>query len=132
MRKEKKKRFNRIFLLDCSEQELMQNKRVFEMLDLAEEVLTFDKADEALQHLLQPGQVPDLVIAGSKMQDSDIRHFMRSYETLPEWVTGSCRICLLLEPVEQEEGEQFYHPLLYRTMHRPLCPFELMEDEDSY
>ena len=132
MKKKKEKKYKSIFLLDCSEQELLQNKRLLEMLDLAEEVHLFDSANEALLHLVQPGQVPDILITGPSMQDTDIKNFMRAYENLPAWVTGHCKVCLLLEPVEMEEENNFHHPLLHKTMHRPLCVHELMDEGGEY
>ncbi|MEW6470366.1 MAG: hypothetical protein AB1458_15735 [Bacteroidota bacterium] len=124
------KRYKEVFLVHACEQELMRNKRIFEMLDLAERVHTFSSAEEALYSLLQPGRVPDMLIAGSAMEDESIAGFMRRYENLPEWVTRQCKVYLLLPPLDELEAWDYHHRLLQKTLHQPFCAYELTEENN--
>lgn len=111
-------------------QELLRNKRVIRMLGLAGRIHIFDKADEALRSMVKPGNVPEVLITGTQMRDENIRGFMRRYRDLPPWVSRHCKVYLLMPPLNTGGGvhDDFYHPLVHKKTHWPLCVYEMMVD----
>ena len=123
-------KFKNIFLINNSEPEMLSDKRAIEMMDIAEKVSFSNKGDEALMCLMQPGNVPEIIIAGRQMQDMDISDFLTRFADLPEWVSGFCKVYLLLPaPDPQKEEQDYRHYKLSKTMHRPLCVYEILEEQ---
>lgn len=121
------KKVKAVYLVDADEKDLMRSKRIFEMLDLAEEVFTFNSANEALQSMNKPGLVPEIMIVSEQMSDTDIKGFMQRYQNLPAWLTNACTVYQLLPPIsiETDSDTNFNHELLRSTMHKPFCAQQL-------
>jgi len=119
-----------VYLIGTDEKVLMRNKRTFQLFDLSTQVFTFKSGSEALLNLMQPGQVPEVIIVSENTEDMDIDRFMHCYEHLPQWIKLHSRVYFLKEPIRMDEckADYYYHHMLHKTMHAPFCIYEMMDE----
>ena len=128
----KKPKYKNIFLVNASERETLSDKRAIEMMGMAQKVSVFGKGNEALMCLMQPGNMPEIIIASEKMRDMDITSFLSQFAHLPRWVSGFCKVYLLLPKLSAQTEEQNYrHYKISKTLHRPLCVHEIPSESNT-
>lgn len=130
------KKLRNVVLVDDNETTSFLNNRLLSRLDVAEQVHTFSKAEQAYQHLWgntqgeQPGaEAPDLVFVDLKMPGMDGFEFLKLYSALPEAVREKTVMAVLTTSmhaadtarVAQYEGVEYLaKPLTEEKMQKLL------------
>ncbi|MBX0292296.1 response regulator [Hymenobacter sp. HSC-4F20] len=130
------KKLRNVVLVDDNETTSFLNNRLLSRLDVAEQVQTFSKAEQAYQHLwgnTQGGQptaeAPDLVFVDLKMPGMDGFEFLKLYSALPEAVREKTVMAVLTTSmhaadtarVAQYEGVEYLaKPLTEEKMQKLL------------
>ncbi|MET4107936.1 response regulator [Hymenobacter sp. UYP22] len=129
------KKLRNVVLVDDNETTCFLNNRLLNRLEVAEQVLTYSKAEQAYQelwgsHKEQPtAEMPDLVFVDLKMPGMDGFEFLKLYSALPEDVRRRTVLAVLTTSmhaadtarVAQYEGVEYLaKPLTEEKMQKLL------------
>lgn len=129
------KKLRNVVLVDDNETTCFLNNRLLSRLEVAEQVLTYSKAEQAYQELWGAGEeqttaeAPDLVFVDLKMPGMDGFEFLKLYSALPEDVRSKTVLAVLTTSmhaadtarVAQHEGVEYLaKPLTEEKMQKLL------------
>ncbi|MFG0287467.1 MAG: response regulator [Rhodopirellula sp. JB044] len=116
-----KKPIQLVMLIDDSNLDNMIHTRILKKSELVEEIIAFEYAEEALEHLKTEDHGVDVIFLDINMPRMDGYEFLENYHKLPESQRAKTLVMMLStsnRPGDAERAKQFPHVIDYQS--KPL------------
>lgn len=108
------------------------NTKVIQQAELAEEILPFNSAREALNYLQNCSELgsipPELIILDIRMPDMDGFDFLDVFETLPDTLRNYVKIVMLSSSIDPvDESKALSYPSVVTFISKPLTRDKILQ-----